>query len=358
MLACCRHEAYIVFHDRPVTCTKAAFHESKDCSMALSFRIEAESFPISGVFTISRGSKTEAKVVTVTVSDGRHTGRGECVPYARYGETIAGVMDEIQVQCDAPGGFDRASLQKLMKPGAARNALDCALWDFEAKSSGNPAAASICVAAPRPLVTAYTLSLASDSEMAIAAKAAAHRPLLKIKVGGEGDIEKLRAVAHAAPEAKIILDANEGWSDDNIEANMKAAADFNVVLIEQPLPAGKDQILRHIAHPVPICADESAHSSAELAALVGLYEAVNIKLDKTGGLTEAVAARDRAVELGFQIMVGCMVGSSLSMAPAVLLAQSAKFVDLDGPLLLARDRSHALVYDGSLVYPPSPALWG
>jgi L-Ala-D/L-Glu epimerase len=327
--------------------------------MAIRISAIAETFPIAGKFTISRGAKTEARVVTVTVSDGAHQGRGECVPYARYGESVDSVMAEIRAVSHAmTTGADRSALQSLMRPGAARNAVDCALWDFEAKCSGISVGSMIGGAKAGPLTTAYTLSLGTPDEMAAAARAAAHRPLLKIKLGGAGDIERLRAVAQAAPDSRIIVDANEGWTEDNLEANTNECAALGVALIEQPLPQNCDTILRHIVHKVPICADESAHSSASLPELVGLYDAVNIKLDKTGGLTEALKMRGEARTLGFEVMTGCMVGTSLAMAPAFFLGQGAEFVDLDGPLLLARDREHALRYEGSRLYPPEPKLWG
>jgi L-Ala-D/L-Glu epimerase len=327
--------------------------------MSLKILASAETFPIAGKFTISRGSKTEAKVVVLRISDGSITGRGECVPYARYGESVESVLAEIN-SIAARHGFsaDRQELAGLLRPGAARNALDCALWDFEAKSSGRSVAQMIDAGEPKPLTTAYTLSLGTSEEMGNAAKANAQRALLKIKVGGEGDIERVRSVVMNAPNSKIILDANEGWTADNIVSNMAVAAELGIALIEQPLPAGNDEVLAAISHPIPICADESAHTSEGLAALRNRYDAVNIKLDKTGGLTEALKMRDEARALGFQIMVGCMVGSSLAMAPAVFLAQAAEFVDLDGPLLLAQDREPGLRYEGSLVYPPESALWG
>jgi L-alanine-DL-glutamate epimerase-like enolase superfamily enzyme len=245
-----------------------------------------------------------------------------------------------------------------MPAGAARNAIDCALWDLEAKITGRPVASSICAAPPKALETAYTLSLGEPEAMAEQARANARRPLLKVKIGGDNDMARIRAVTEAAPQSRIILDANEGWTDDTIVENLAFAAEHGIALIEQPLPAGRDGILRHIAHPVPICADESVHEAKDLEALVGLYDAVNIKLDKSGGLTAALALRDRARELGLGVMIGCMVGTSLAMAPAVLLAQDADFIDLDGPLLLARDRVPGLVYEGSLVSPPDAALWG
>ncbi|KAA3450013.1 dipeptide epimerase [Mesorhizobium sp. SARCC-RB16n] len=327
--------------------------------MARVISVEAERFPIAGIFTISRGSKTEAEVITCTISQGGHSGRGECVPYKRYGETMDGVRDAIQAMSDrVSGGMDRITLLDAMPAGAARNAIDCALWDLEAKISGNPVADAIWPAPLHRLETAYTLSLGEPEAMAAQARANAGRPLLKVKIGGDNDIARIRAVRQAAPESRLILDANEGWTDDNIVANFASAAEQGIALIEQPLPAGRDGILRHIAHPMPICADESVHEASNLEALVGLYDAVNIKLDKSGGLTAALTLRALARELGFGVMVGCMVGTSLAMAPAILLAQGADFVDLDGPLLLARDRVPGLVYEGSLVSPPERALWG
>jgi L-alanine-DL-glutamate epimerase-like enolase superfamily enzyme len=321
--------------------------------------VAEERFPILGTFTISRGSKTEAEVITCTVREGENFGRGECVPYRRYGETVASVRAEIEAVATAiASGLDRNRLLGAMKPGAARNAVDCALWDLEAKISGIRVAETLGNASPAPLETAFTLSLASPDAMASQAREHASRPLLKVKIGGEGDIARIRAVREAAPASRLILDANEGWTDDNISENLAAAAELGVALVEQPLPAGKDAILGRIAHPVPICADESVHTAEGLDALVGLYDAINIKLDKAGGLTAALLLRRRAEELGFRIMVGCMVGTSLAMAPAVLLAQGADFVDLDGPLLLARDRQPGLIYRGSLVSPPEPDLWG
>jgi len=321
--------------------------------------VSAERFPIAGTFTISRGSKTEAEVITCTITDGTVSGRGECVPYKRYGETMEAVQAAIEaIAPRIASGIDRKSLLQAMPAGAARNAVDCALWDLEAKMSGTPAWHHVSTVPPRPLETAYTLSLGTPEAMAAQARDNAGRPLLKVKIGGDNDVARIRAVTAAAPGSRLILDANEGWTEDNVEENMAIAAELGVALIEQPLPAGKDAILASIRHAVPICADESVHVADDLDSLLGLYDAVNIKLDKSGGLTAALLLRDRAQQLGFSIMVGCMVGTSLAMAPAVLLAQDAEFVDLDGPLLLARDRSPGLVYEGSLVSPPQPALWG
>jgi L-Ala-D/L-Glu epimerase len=327
--------------------------------MSRDISVEVERFPIAGSFTISRGSKTEAEVLTCTITDGAHAGRGECVPYRRYGETVETVRETIEAaRMEIIDGITREALLAAMPAGAARNAVDCALWDLEAKITGRRVHEFVCPRPPRALETAFTLSLGEPEAMAAQARANAARPLLKVKIGGDGDIARIRAVVEAAPRSKVILDANEGWTVDNIRENLGVAAELGVALIEQPLPAGKDGILRDFRHAVPICADESVHTAADLPALVGLYDAVNIKLDKAGGLTAATALRDRARELGFGLMVGCMVGTSLAMAPAVLLAQDADFVDLDGPLLLARDRSPGLAYDGSLMSAPEAALWG
>ncbi|WP_173931819.1 N-acetyl-D-Glu racemase DgcA [Chelativorans sp. Marseille-P2723] len=318
-----------------------------------------ESFPITGLFRISRGARTEARVVTCTITEGGAAGRAECVPYARYGESLEGVVEQIEaMSAKIAQGLDRQSLLRIMPAGAARNALDCALWDLEAKLLGTQVADVICSTPPRPLTTAQTISLGTPEEMAEQARKHAHRPLLKVKVGAEDDDARIKAVAAAAPDSRLILDANEGWTEENLERNLEAAARLGVALVEQPLPAGLDDLLARTFHPVPICADESLHTAEDLEQLRGRYEAVNIKLDKAGGLTEALALRDAARSLGFTVMVGCMVGTSLAMAPAVLLAQDADFVDLDGPLLLGRDRVPGLRYEGSLVFPPQPELWG
>ncbi len=320
---------------------------------------ETEQFPIAGGFTISRGTKTVAEVVTCTITQDGRTGRGECVPYARYGESIGSVLGQIEAAKPLiANGITRHALLNEMPAGAARNAVDCALWDLESKLVGVRAHADVCAMPPRPVPTAMTISLGTPDEMAAQARAHSKRPVLKVKVGTEDDSARIHAVASAAPDSRIILDANEGWTPDNIRRHLLTAAEFHVALIEQPLPAGKDEILRSIPHPVPICADESVHSSGDLEALLGLYDFVNIKLDKAGGLTAAMALRDNARALGFGVMIGCMVGTSLAMAPAVLLAQDADYIDLDGPLLLARDRPGGLTYTGSLVSPPSPDLWG
>jgi L-alanine-DL-glutamate epimerase-like enolase superfamily enzyme len=326
-------------------------------SISLSVRIER--WPIAGSFAISRGAKTEAAVVIAELFDGRFRGRGECVPYARYGETVEGVRDTIDAMgADIARGLDRVALQQAMPPGAARNALDCAFWDLAARRAGTPVHALVGLPAPKPLTTAYTISLATPEAMAAAAAQVADRMLLKVKLGGAGDPARIMAVRHVAPRAELIVDANEGWTDGDLAENLAACAAAGVTLIEQPLPADRDEMLARIRRPLPICADESVHGRASLAALAGKYDAVNIKLDKTGGLTEALAMAADAERLGFDLMVGCMVATSLAMAPAMLVAQRARVVDLDGPLLLARDRPDGLRYEGSLVHPATPALWG
>jgi L-alanine-DL-glutamate epimerase-like enolase superfamily enzyme len=324
--------------------------------------VRLERWPIAGSFTISRGSKTEAVVVVAEVvqnGHARHAGRGECVPYARYGETPEKVQSQILGVADAiRRGIGRAELARLLPAGAARNALDCALWDLEAKMAGRRVWQLAGLAEPHALTTAYTISLGSPQAMAEAAAKASHRPLLKIKLGGDGDLERIAAIRAVAPASELIADANESWSDANLVALLEACAAAGVTMVEQPLPAGKDAALARIRRPIAVCADESVHDRPSLAGLRERYDAINIKLDKTGGLTEALAMADAAQRLGFGIMVGCMVGTSLSMAPAHLVAQRARVVDLDGPLLLARDRADGLVFDGSRVSPPAPALWG
>lgn len=321
--------------------------------------VAVETYPISGRFVISRGAKTEAVVVTATLTDGNGVGRGECVPYGRYGESVQSVVAAIECARGAlEAGADRAMLQRLLPAGAARNALDCALWDLEAKLSGVAARAAAGFDALAPLVTAYTISVGAPGEMRAAAEKAAERPLLKIKLAGEGDEARLAAVRAGAPDSTLIVDANESWDEETLSRRLAACADYGVALVEQPLPADRDAILASIPHPTPICADESVHDRASLSLLQGRYDAINVKLDKTGGLTEALALARAAQEMGFTIMAGCMVGTSLAMAPAVVVGQMAAFVDLDGPLLLARDRVPGLNYDGSTLAPPLPALWG
>ncbi|MEY9427542.1 L-alanine-DL-glutamate epimerase-like enolase superfamily enzyme [Bradyrhizobium ottawaense] len=323
---------------------------------ALAARIER--FPIAGSFTISRGAKTEAVTIVAEVSRDGLTGRGECVPYPRYGETPEATLAAIQAMQQAVAdGLTRQALQAAMAPGAARNALDCALIDLEAKAAGLRAWNLLDRPVPGERTTAYTISLGTPEAMEAATAKAAHRPLLKIKLGGDGDPERIAAVRKAAPESELIVDANEAWTEANLAHNLAACDAAGVTLVEQPLPAGRDEALARIKRPL-VCADESVHDRSSLVPLRDRYDAVNIKLDKTGGLTEALAMADAAQALGFEIMIGCMVATSLSMAPAMLVTPQARFVDLDGPLLLARDRDHGLRYDDSLVYPPDVSLWG
>jgi L-alanine-DL-glutamate epimerase-like enolase superfamily enzyme len=325
----------------------------------ITLRCEAETFPIAGRFVIARGAKTHAHVVIVTLEADGQRGRGECVPYARYGESVDSVLAQIAgVSRRIEAGCDREALQALLPAGAARNAIDCAMWDLEAKRTGIPAFSRAGLRAIGPAVTAFTISVGTPAEMEAAARAASGRPLLKIKLAGDGDIERLHAVRAGAPASQLIVDANEAWAPDDLERMIDVCAEAGVALIEQPLPAGADMRLASVAHRVPICADESVHDREGLAALRPRYDAVNIKLDKTGGLTEALALAADAERLGFEMMVGCMVATSLAMAPALLLASRARFVDLDGPLLLAHDRPDGLLYEGSIVHPPMPLLWG
>ena len=317
--------------------------------------VTPETFLLARTFTLSRGSKTEARVVTAKVTRDGVTGRGEAVPYSRYGETVEGVMADIAAQ--APW-VTRDALARDMPPGAARNALDCALWDLEAKAAGKRVWDILSLPAPRPVVTAYTLSLDTPATMQEQAALNAHRPILKIKLGTPDDMPRLEAVRRGAPRATLIIDANEGWTPQVYADLAPRLVAMGVALVEQPLPAGADDMLAEMARPLPVCADESCHDRASLPALRGKYDVINIKLDKTGGLTEALALKAQAQAMGFGIMVGCMVGSSLAMAPATILAQGAAFTDLDGPLLLAQDRDNPLLFDEQGIHPPHPALWG
>ena len=317
--------------------------------------ISKDSFALARTFTISRGSKTEARVLTVRVTRGGVTGWGECVPYARYGSTLDG---DAALIAALPDGISRADLQDALPPGTARNALDCALWDLEAKQARARVWQLAGLPAPRPVPVAFTLSLDTPNAMRAQAVLNAHRPLLKIKLGTPDDMPRLEAVRAGAPRATLIIDANEGWSPEIYTDLAPHLLRLGVAMVEQPLHAGADDMLGEIARPLPVCADESAHGVASLAALKGRYDLVNLKLDKTGGLTEALAARTEAARLGLGLMVGCMVGSSLAMAPAVLVAQGAAYCDLDGPLLLSQDRDTPLIYSAAGVHPAKPALWG
>lgn len=312
-------------------------------------------FALNETFTIARGSKTHADVLTVQISRAGHKGWGECVPYARYGETLDSVAAQI---ASLPDDITRAALQTALPAGAARNAVDCALWDWECKSQAKRAWQVAGLPAPTPVQTAFTLSLDTPEDMRARAAAHAHRPILKIKLGTPDDMPRLEAVRAGAPRAVLIVDANEGWTAEIYSDLAPHLLRLGVALVEQPLPAGADDMLAEVARPLPVCADESAHDAASLPALKGRYDMVNLKLDKTGGLTEALVARTQARALGLRVMVGCMVGSSLAMAPAALLAQEADFADLDGPLLLREDRAQPLHYDAQGMHPPLANLWG
>jgi L-Ala-D/L-Glu epimerase len=321
--------------------------------------VSRRTWPLAQPFAISRGSRTTAEVVIVELFDGEFRGRGECVPYPRYGESVDSVFNALEEMKGAVfSGLDRSGLQMAMPPGAARNALDAAFWDLDAKRTNRRVADLAGLGPLHPVVTAYTLSLDTPERMGEAAAQNRTRPLLKLKVTGDGDIERVRAVRRNAPQARLIVDANEGWTARHFAELSPALAELGVELIEQPLPAGDDDALAELPHPIPVCADEACHVAADLDRLVGKYDAVNIKLDKTGGLTEALSLAAAARERGFRLMVGCMIGSSLAMAPAVLVAQQASVVDLDAPLLLASDRVPGLRYDGSTLYPPAAELWG
>jgi L-alanine-DL-glutamate epimerase-like enolase superfamily enzyme len=321
--------------------------------------VRAETFPIRGSFTISRGSRTEVEVLLVTLRRDGHLGRGECVPYARYGETMASVTAQIEANRGLlADGAGRALINETMPAGAARNALDCALIDLEAKLTGRRAWQVLGLEEPRAVTTAYTLSLGTPEAMAAAARAASERPLLKIKLGGDGDLERLAAVRQAAPDATLIVDANEAWREDQLEPYLARMAAMGVALVEQPLAAGADDALAHVNHTVPICADESSHDRGNIAELAGRYDFINIKLDKAGGLSEALAMVKIAKQHDLGVMVGCMLASSLAMAPATLLTGDAAFVDLDGPLLLAEDREPAIIFKGAKILPPQKQLWG
>lgn len=322
-------------------------------------RAAIESFPIAGRFTISRGSKTEARVIRVELEQGGVLGQGECVPYARYGETLEATLETILgLAPQLASGLDRTTLQTVLPPGAARNAIDCAFWDMEAKIAGTDVATLAGIQPPARIETAYTISLDTPEAMAEAAARHAHMPLLKLKLGAPGDAHRLAAIRAAVPNTRLVVDANEGWQPSELETLLRASHDAGIELVEQPLPAGNDALLADIAHTVPICADESAHALFGLDQLVGRYDAVNVKLDKTGGLTEALAVAKRAKQLELAIMVGCMVSTSLSMAPASLLAPFARWVDLDGPLLLAADRPNGLAYTDGAIDPSVSKIWG
>jgi L-Ala-D/L-Glu epimerase / N-acetyl-D-glutamate racemase len=326
--------------------------------VTLNIEAREEIWPLKEVFRISRGSRTEAQVVVVTLSDGEQVGRGEAVPIKRYKQSTASVLAEIE-SVKSQKNLDRDKLHELLSPGATRNALDCALWDLEAKRSGKRVWELANIPIIQQVETSFTISLDTPEKMAAAAKAAATRPILKLKLGGDRfDLARVESVREAAPNPRLLIDANESWSPEHYRKIVPALKELGVELIEQPFPAAADEVLESLHHPIPLCADESCHTTAELPRLKNCYEVINVKLDKTGGLTEALRLCQRARESGFKLLIGCMVGTSLGMAPARLLASEAEWVDLDGPLLLARDREHALAYTNGSIGLPSSQLWG
>ena len=321
--------------------------------------VAIERFATAGTFVISRGSKSHVDVITATVTDGAATGRGEATAIYYLGETAEGLAD--QVREFAPlveDGASRADLLAAMPSGGARKALDCALWDLEAKRAGKPVWELIGLPRPKPLLTAYTISLGDPGAMEAAARAASHHELLKLKLSGEGDEDRVAAVRRGAPNARLIIDANEAWGSEDIERKAALMRAMRVELIEQPVPAGQDHLLDHVRSPVPLCADETIHDRSTLGAAIGRYALINIKLDKTGGLTEALALAHAAKQRGLDLMTGCMLSTSLGVAPAFYIGMQSQYVDLDGPLLLASDRAHSITFTGSEMSPPTPELWG
>jgi len=317
-----------------------------------------EIWPLIVPFRISRGSRTEAQVVFVTVSDGEHTGRGECVPIKRYGQSVQSVIAQID-SIRRENNLDRQRLQKLLPASAARNALDCALWDLESKISGKRVWELANIPAVSEVVTSFTISLDTPKKMGAAAKASSTSPILKLKLGGDSsDLARVKAVREAAHSARLIIDANESWSPDHYRKIVPALKKLGIELIEQPFPADADEVLESLDHPIPVCADESCHTSADLPRLMNRYEAVNVKLDKAGGLTEALRLCENARQSGFKLLIGCMVCTSLGIAPARVPASFADWIDLDGPLLLARDREHEIPYNKGRIGMPSRELWG
>ncbi|REL28868.1 dipeptide epimerase [Thalassotalea euphylliae] len=328
-------------------------------SAAISLKYRQIDFPLAQVFRIARGAKTEAKVVEVTLMQDGKVGRAESVPYNRYQETIGSVANQLDyVQSRLASGVDIDLILAAMSPGSAKNAIDCAYWDLKAKLAGKTVSQLLSLSEPASCITAQTLSIDTPEAMALAAAALDHPPLIKVKLDNQDIAEKMQAIYKSSPHSQFIVDANEGWSLEQLVDNAQLLADCNVALIEQPLSTGEDADLIDINLPVALCADESCHTRKDLDYLAARYQAVNIKLDKTGGLTEAVALAQEAQALGLDIMVGCMVGSSLAMAPAYLLASQAKYVDLDGPVLVAKDREYGFNIDRGVMSALDHRLWG
>ena len=325
----------------------------------MDLTVRHETWPLAKVFRISRGARTAAEVVYVELRDGPHRGHAECVPYPHYGESIASVCDQIEeLRHDLTAGLDRAALQTKLPAGAARNAVDCALWDLDAKRARTRVWQLAGVPEPQPAVCSFTISLGTLEEMESAARESAHFPLLKIKLGGDDDVARVEAVRRGAPRSRLIVDANEAWSPEQLPQQLPVLAELGVALVEQPLLAGHDAALADVPHAVPVCADESCHTADQIPDLAARYDFINIKIDKTGGLTEALRCVEAAREHRLGVMVGTMVGTSLAMAPATLVMHAAEFVDLDGPLWMAKDRPHALTFEHGKIHPPVPALWG
>lgn len=325
----------------------------------MKVKLLAQSWPINGTFTISRGSRTDVKVIVVELHHGEFVGRGECVPYARYGESITSVMQQLSsLVSKIERGLTREQMQSLLPAGAARNALDCAYWDIECKSLGQRIWQYLSFPQPKSVLTAFTLSLDSPEKMKLAAIENVHRPLLKLKLAGEGDVARVTAVREGSPDARIIVDANEGWSEQLYLEMVPELVKLGVEMIEQPLPAGNDSALEYLPRPIALCADESCHDRSSLPNIIGRYDMINIKTDKTGGLTEALALKKEAQQAGLQVMVGCMLATSLAMAPAFIVAQDVQVVDLDGPLLLAEDREYPIPFTDSRMSFYPAKLWG
>ena len=324
----------------------------------LTIEAREEIWPLKGPFRISRGSRTEAQVVFVTVSDGEHTGRSECVPIKRYGQSVQSVIAQID-SIRRENNLDRQRLQKLLPASAARNALDCALWDLESKISSKRVWELANIPVISEVVTSFTISLDTPKKMGAAAKASSTSPILKLKLGGDSsDLASVKAAREAAPSSRLIIDANESWSAEHYEEIVPALKKLGIELIEQPFPADADEVLESLDHPIPVCADESCHTTTDLPRLTNRYETINVKLDKTGGLTEALRLCENARQSGFKLLIGCMVCTSLGISPARLLATFAEWIDLDGPLLLARDGDHGLTYRNGKLGLPSRDLWG
>ncbi len=323
----------------------------------LSARIER--FETAGAFNIARGAKTHVDVVVAEISNDNMTGRGEATAIYYLGESAQSVLASINsVAGPVSAGAGRHDLQHLLPPGAARNAVDAALWDLQAKQTGVAVWQRIGLSRPGPILTAYTLSLDEPGIMEAEARKVAGRALLKLKLSGDGDMERVAAVHRGAPGARLIVDANESWGNIDIERSAAALVPFKVELIEQPVPAGSEHLLEHVRSPIPFCADESLHGMDTLDRCLGRYQLINIKLDKCGGLTEALRLIEAARAAGLGIMTGCMLSTSLGIAPAFFIGAQSQYADLDGPLLLARDRENPMRFEGSDVHPPEPALWG